>query len=120
MNEILTSAGNRIVYAIEGDGPWLILSHSLASSMSMWHPQMPLLTKHFKVLRFDTRGHGKSSTPLDPYTLDDLAQDSFDLFQTFGIDRTHWLGLSMGGMIGQTLILISSLICISCFGRYNQ
>ena len=105
MNEILTSAGNRIAYAIEGDGPWLTLSHSLASNMSMWHPQMPLLTKHFKVLRFDTRGHGNSSAPLDPYTLDDLAEDAIDLFQSLEISRTHWLGLSMGGMIGQTLIL---------------
>jgi 3-oxoadipate enol-lactonase len=105
MNEILTSNGNRIAYAIEGDGPWLTLSHSLASNMRMWYPQIPLLTKHFKVLRFDTRGHGNSSAPSDPYTLDDLAQDVFDVFQSLGIDRTHWLGLSMGGMIGQTLIL---------------
>lgn len=71
----------------------------------MWNPQMALLTKYFKVLRFDTRGHGSSSAPSDPYTLDDLAQDSYDVFEALGIKRTHWLGLSMGGMIGQTLIL---------------
>lgn len=105
MNQFITSNGNQIAYTIDGDGPWLTLSHSLASNMSMWNPQMHILTKHFKVLRFDTRGHGKSSGPIDPYTLDDLAQDSYDLFQTLGVDRTHWLGLSMGGMIGQTLIL---------------
>lgn len=105
MNQILTSEGNRIAYTIEGDGPWLTLSHSLASNLSMWNPQLPLLSKHFKVLRFDTRGHGNSSAPLDPYTLEDLAQDVYALFRSLGIDRTHWLGLSMGGMIGQTLIL---------------
>lgn len=66
---------------------------------------MPLLTKHFKVLRFDTRGHGQSSAPIDPYTLDDLALDAYELLQSLAIERTHWLGLSMGGMIGQTLVL---------------
>ncbi len=66
---------------------------------------MPLLTKHFKVLRFDTRGHGCSSAPAGPYSLDELAQDVLGLFQALDIQQTHWLGLSMGGMIGQTLIL---------------
>lgn len=66
---------------------------------------MPLLTKHFKVLRFDTRGHGQSSAPIDPYTLDELALDAYELLQSLAIERTHWLGLSMGGMIGQTLVL---------------
>jgi 3-oxoadipate enol-lactonase len=73
--------------------------------MEMWDPQMPLLTKHFKVLRFDTRGHGCSSAPAGPYSLDELAQDVLGLFQALDIQQTHWLGLSMGGMIGQTLIL---------------
>jgi 3-oxoadipate enol-lactonase len=73
--------------------------------MEMWDPQMPLLTRHFKVLRFDTRGHGHSSAPAGPYSLDELARDVLDLFQALDIKQTHWLGLSMGGMIGQTLIL---------------
>jgi len=73
--------------------------------MEMWDPQMPTLAKHFKVLRFDTRGHGLSSAPADPYSLDDLAQDVLELFQALDIKQTHWLGLSMGGMIGQILIL---------------
>jgi 3-oxoadipate enol-lactonase len=105
MNHFTTSQGNQIAYLIEGEGPWLTLSHSLASNMSMWSPQMPLLTKHFKVLRFDTRGHGQSSAPIDPYTLDELALDAYELLQSLAIERTHWLGLSMGGMIGQTLVL---------------
>ena len=94
-----------MAYLIEGEGQWLTLSHSLASNMSMWNPQMPLLTKRFKVLRFDTRGHGQSSAPIDPYTLDDLALDAYELLQSLKIEHTHWLGLSMGGMIGQTLAL---------------
>ena len=107
INQLTTRKGNQIAYSIEGDGPWLTLSHSLASNMQMWDPQMPLLTKHFKVLRLDTRGHGLSSAPPDPYTLDELALDVHDVFQALGIEQTHWVGLSMGGMIGQTLLLQS-------------
>ncbi len=105
MQTITTSHGVKIAYSIEGNGPWLTLSHSLASNMDMWNPQMSILTEHFKVLRFDTRGHGHSSAPMGPYSLDDLAQDVVDLFNALGIKQTHWIGLSMGGMIGQTLIL---------------
>lgn len=105
IQKFATSNGVDIAYSIEGSGPWLTLSHSLASNMGAWDLQMPALTKHFKVLRFDTRGHGKSSAPLDPYSLDDLACDSFELLQSLGIQKTHWLGLSMGGMIGQTMVL---------------
>lgn len=92
-------------YTIEGNGPWLTLSHSLACDSSMWDDQMALLTPHFKVLRFDTRGHGQSSAPLGPYTLEGLADDAFHLMQQLGIEHTHWLGLSLGGMIGQTFAL---------------
>ena len=94
-----------LYYEIEGEGPWLTLSHSLACDLHMWDPQMELLTKHFKVLRFDTRGHGKSHVPKAPYTLEALGQDVVELFLELGIQRTHWMGLSMGGMIGQTMVL---------------
>jgi 3-oxoadipate enol-lactonase len=105
VEKIITGSVNEIAYSIEGEGSWLTLSHSLASNMSAWDPQASLLASHFKVLRFDTRGHGLSSAPADPYSLEDLAQDTYDLFQHLGIEKTHWIGLSMGGMIGQTLIL---------------
>ena len=61
-------------YSVEGEGPWLTLSHSLACDSSMWDDQMSLLTQHFKVLRFDTRGHGQSSAPQGPYTLGGFQQ----------------------------------------------
>lgn len=92
-------------YTIQGEGPWLTLSHSLACNVSMWDPQMELLSRRFRVLRYDTRGHGGSDAPMGPYTLDTLADDAQALFAALGIERTHWLGLSMGGMIGQTLAL---------------
>ena len=97
--------GIEINYEIEGNGPWLTMSHSLACNLHMWDPQMPVLTGRFKVLRFDTRGHGQSSAPTGEYTLDQLADDVKGLFDALHIKETHWVGLSMGGMIGQAFAL---------------
>jgi 3-oxoadipate enol-lactonase len=71
----------------------------------MWDEQAQLLSKTFKVLRYDTRGHGQTSAPPGPYTLDQLADDVHALFAALGIKQTHWVGLSMGGMIGETFAL---------------
>jgi len=90
---------------IEGEGPWVTLSHSLACNLNMWDPQMPALTKNYKVLRYDTRGHGQSSAPSGEYTLDQLADDLKALLDALKIRQTHFVGLSMGGMIGQAFAL---------------
>jgi 3-oxoadipate enol-lactonase len=71
----------------------------------MWDPQMPVLAKKFKVLRFDTRGHGQSSAPAGEYTLEQLADDLKGLLDALGIKQTHYAGLSMGGMIAQAFAL---------------
>ena len=92
-------------YEVTGQGPWLTLSHSLAVHLGMWAPQVQALSQHFTVLRYDTRGHGATSAPPAPYTLDRLADDAHGLLQHLGVARTHWLGLSMGGMIGQVLAI---------------
>ena len=92
-------------YEVEGSGPWLTMSHSLACNLHMWDPQMPVLTKKFRVLRYDTRGHGQSSAPAGDYTLEQLAEDAKGLLDGLGIKQTHWAGLSMGGMIGQAFAL---------------
>lgn len=97
--------GVDIAYRIDGEGPWLTLSHSLACDSSMWDPQMAALTSRFRVLRFDTRGHGASAAPDAAYTLTELAADLFGLLASLDIQRTHFAGLSMGGMIGQTFAL---------------
>ena len=97
--------GIELEYTVEGNGPWLAMSHSLACNSRMWDEQMPLLTKRFKVLRFDTRGHGLSGAPPGPYTLEQMADDVRGLFDALGIRHTHWVGLSMGGMIGETFAL---------------
>ncbi len=97
--------GIEINYEIAGEGPWLTLSHSLACNLHMWDDQMAALTKKFKVLRFDTRGHGRSDAPPGPYTLEQMADDVKGLLDALGIKHTHWMGLSMGGMIGETFAL---------------
>jgi 3-oxoadipate enol-lactonase len=103
----ITTNGIDIHYHIAGNaqGPWITLSHSLACNLHMWDEQMAALTQHYHVLRFDTRGHGQSSAPPGDYTLEQMADDVKGLFDALGITRTHWVGLSMGGMIGQTFAL---------------
>ncbi len=99
--------GIQINYELSGrDGaPVVMLSHSLASSLKMWHPQMDSLESKFKVLRYDTRGHGDSDAPEGKYTLKLLAADAVALLDALNIDDVHFVGLSMGGMIGQNLAL---------------
>jgi 3-oxoadipate enol-lactonase len=97
--------GIDIHYSIEGEGPWITLSHSLACNLGMWDEQVEVLTRKYKVLRYDTRGHGQSSAPPGEYTLEQLADDIKALLDALRIRQTHWLGLSMGGMIGQTFAL---------------
>jgi 3-oxoadipate enol-lactonase len=97
--------GIELNYTIEGDGPWVVMSHSLACSLQMWDPQAEVLAARYRVLRFDTRGHGWSAAPAGAYTLDQLADDLHGLLQALKVDRPHFVGLSMGGMIGMTYAL---------------
>lgn len=97
--------GIDMYYDVQGEGPWLVMSHSLAADTTMWDDQMADLTKQFKVVRYDTRGHGRTAAPNGPYTLDLLADDLKALLDALGIRSTHFCGLSMGGMIGQTFAL---------------
>ncbi|MDH4190913.1 MAG: 3-oxoadipate enol-lactonase, partial [Betaproteobacteria bacterium] len=87
------------------DAPWLTLSHSLACNVRMWDDQIAAFKDRYRVLALDTRGHGQSSAPAGSYTLKGLADDLHGLFAHLGIARTHFVGLSMGGMIGQTFAL---------------
>jgi 3-oxoadipate enol-lactonase len=93
--------------AVDGpDGaPWLVLSNSLGADLSMWDGQVPALAARYRVLRYDTRGHGASDAPAGPYGFDDLVGDVVGLMDRFGIDRAAFMGLSMGGMTGLGLAL---------------
>jgi len=99
--------GININYTLAGPttSPVVTLSNSLASNLSMWEPQLPALTSRFRVLRYDTRGHGETEASPGPYTLEQLTEDTRALLQELGITRTHFIGLSLGGMIGQLLAL---------------
>jgi 3-oxoadipate enol-lactonase len=115
--------GIEISYLAEGDGPWLTMSHSLACSLHMWDEQAAVLAGHFRVLRFDTRGHGGSEAPKGPYSLEMLADDLKGLLDALGVKETHYVGLSLGGMIGQTFALkypgiLKTLILADTTSRY--
>jgi 3-oxoadipate enol-lactonase len=71
----------------------------------MWEQQMPVLVEGYRVLRYDSRGHGGTDAPAGPYTLDQLGDDVIAMLDTLDIERVHWVGLSMGGMVGQNLAL---------------
>jgi len=102
-----TVNGTDINYEIHGreGNPWIVLSHSLACSVRMWDEQIAAFADRYRILAFDTRGHGASAAPAGAYTLEMLADDAKAVMDAAGVTRCHWVGLSMGGMIGQTFAL---------------
>ena len=92
--------GTEIRYTVAGKGPWVTLSHSLACRLEMWDEEVRRLSKRFTVLAYDSRGHGETSAPAGAYTLDMIADDIKGLFDHLGVKRSHWIGLSMGGVFG--------------------
>lgn len=103
----ISAGGITVNHTLDGPegAPVVTLSHSLATTLAMWEPQVAALTARFRVLRYETRGHGATDAPSGRYALDGLADDALALLSALGIDRTHWVGLSMGGMIGQAIAL---------------
>ncbi len=97
--------GTRISWSVAGDGPWLVLSNSLASDRGMWRRQLAELQARFTVLGYDTRGHGQSSVSEDEFGFDTLAADVIALMDHLDIERARIMGLSMGGMTGLALAL---------------
>jgi 3-oxoadipate enol-lactonase len=96
-----------IYFEIEGpeNSPVVTFSHSLAATLDLWDFQAAALRESYRVLRFDIRGHGKSSIPPGPYSMEKLAADAAGLLDYLDIRRTHFVGISLGGMIGQVLAL---------------
>jgi 3-oxoadipate enol-lactonase len=97
--------GIQLHYELTGpaDRPVVLLSNSLGTRPEMWDPQMQALTRRYRVLRYDSRGHGRSDAPDGPYTIEMLADDAVGLLDALEIERVHFCGLSMGGMVGQVL-----------------
>ena len=102
-----TVNGARLYYRIDGPAdanvPWLVLSNALGTDVSLWSPQIGAFARHFRVLRYDTRGHGRSSVPLGPYTIEQLSGDVVALMDALAIERAHMCGISLGGVTAMAL-----------------
>jgi 3-oxoadipate enol-lactonase len=122
-----TINGYEIAYSLHGDQhrPVVVLSHALATSMDIWAYQLPLLAHRFRVLLYDLRGHGRSAAPGDSYTMHALASDLGALLDHLKISRATFVGLSIGGMVGQVFALeypdkLSGLVLCSTGSRTEQ
>src|SRR5579885_3255067 len=91
----------------EGDeaNPVLMLAHPIATNLSYWDPQVPAFLEHFRVVRYDCRGHGATRANDGPYSIERLGRDAIAILDALGIEKTHWLGVSMGGMVGLWLLI---------------
>ena len=106
-------------YLVDGPGsaPTVLLSNSLATTMSMWKDQVSFLARDFRVVRYDMRGHGRTSAPPGPYDFTLLARDVVGLLDHLRIERAGYVGISIGGIIGQYLAvqhpqrLIAAVLC---------
>lgn len=116
--------GIEINYALQGNsGPWVTFSHSLACNLHAWDAQVKALCSRYRVLAYDSRGHGESGAPAGVYTLEQMADDLKGLLDALNIEKTHLVGLSMGGMIGQTFALrhpamLQSLVLCDTTSRF--
>jgi len=106
-NDIWKTKVNGVEIACRFDGPEgahvVMISNSLMSDHTMWDITIPALTDRYRVLRYDTRGHGRSGVTPGPYSIAMLADDAIGLIDQLGIQRVHFVGLSMGGMIAQQI-----------------
>jgi 3-oxoadipate enol-lactonase len=114
----------KLHHALDGaiDGPALLLGGSLGTTLEMWEPQLEALEPITQLVRFDTRGHGRSPVPAGPYRIDDLGSDVLRLMDDLQLERASYCGLSIGGMVGQWLAInaperIDRLILI-CTGSF--
>ena len=99
--------GGRIRYEVTGADQvrTLVFSNSLGTDLAMWDAQVAALDRDFRIVRYDTRGHGESSVTPGGYTIDQLADDVIALLDHLGLDRVYFCGLSMGGMTAMSLAL---------------
>ena len=102
---VINADGCPINVEVEGPqgAPVLMLSNSLGTTLRMWDAQVAPFTQHFRLVRYDRRGHGKSGVPKGPYTMERLGRDVLAVLDGLGVKKVNWCGLSMGGMVGQWL-----------------
>ena len=117
-----TVNGLRIHYRIEGDGPAVVLLHGMGSCADDWMLQFPALAEHTTALAVDLRGHGHTDAPPGPYTIPGMARDVAGLLAGLGIGAAHVVGLSLGGLVAQSLASdhperTRSLVLVNTFAR---
>jgi 3-oxoadipate enol-lactonase len=102
---MIDADGCPIHVEVEGsaDAPALIMSNSLGTNLHMWDDQAPELAKHFRLIRYDRRGHGQSGAPKGPYSMERFGRDVLAIADGLKVKTFNWCGLSMGGMVGQWL-----------------
>jgi len=105
MTLISTDDGAKIYCKVDGEPgkPALLLSNSLGTNLGMWDDQVPVFAEHFRIIRYDSRGHGKSSAPAGDYTMDRLGKDALAVLDAHDVNRAYYCGLSKGGMVGMWL-----------------
>ena len=105
MARVKTDDGCIIYVEVEGpqNAPVLMISNSLGTNLHMWDDQVASWTRHFRLVRYDRRGHGQSSVPKGPYTMERLGRDVLAVIDALDVAKINWCGLSMGGMVGQWL-----------------
>ena len=93
--------------SVEGDdrAPALLIAHSLGSDLSQWEPQMPSLTRRFRVIRYDSRSHGLSEPTPGPYSVEQLGRDALAILDALKVKKAHFMGLSLGGAVGMWLMI---------------
>jgi 3-oxoadipate enol-lactonase len=118
-----TVNGIKLNYRLEGAGPGVIFSHALGSTLTLWDAQADALASRYHVLRYDSRGHGHSAVTPGPYSLTQLAEDVGGLCDALEMPAMHFVGLSLGGMVGMTLALarpdrVKSLVLCDTTAHY--
>ena len=93
--------------SVEGPegAPALLVGHSLGSDLSQWDAQMPSLTRRFRVIRYDSRGHGLTESTPGPYSIEQLGADALGVLNALGVEKSHFMGLSLGGLVGMWLLV---------------
>ncbi len=106
----ITIAGETFNVLIEGDEnkEVLMLSNPMGTNLRLWDPQIPALAERFRIVRYDSRGHGASVANHGPYSVEGLGRDALAIMDALGVERAHWLGLSMGSAVGLWLLVHAS------------
>jgi 3-oxoadipate enol-lactonase len=97
--------GISIHYEIQGRGANLVLIHGMGDNLSMWYHQVPVFSKHYQVVTYDTRGAGETEIPEGEYSLSVLTEDAYQLMKAIGVKKAFFLGYSMGGRIALELAI---------------